>query len=472
MNVVTALEGAMDLRGLWPAQGRSAVIACSGGVDSTVLARLLAPRLIARGHGCLLACLDHGLRDGAADDVASVKALAAELRTGFASVRRRPDPNRAAAEGLQSAARAVRYGWLRELSDREGGAPIYLAHQRDDQVETLLLLAEQGVPSERAAGMSPARGRLRRPLLDVPRSSIEALAAERGWPFRIDPSNADLRFARSRIRHVVVPALRATDPAAERSLLQAGLRAGARRTYLLKESDAARPAVLLHASPGAATFDRPGLVRLDVEIALVLLRSSMNPDGRGPARRALLDVLADAERGGKARVRHLGAGWNARTAGDRVDLSRAPLKLEGLGPDAAPLVEDMPVRWGGRSIGCRRLDPVEAHEQLGEAGAGIDHALVDGGRAGSLSVEAAGTGRRMRPFGLGGSRSVRELLAEAGVPRDRRAGWPVVVDAAGEVLWLVGVRASELAPIRPESADSMLLYTSADRPDADRLEAG
>src|SRR5436309_10949822 len=57
--------------------------------------------------------------------------------------------------------------------------------------------------------MRPARGRLFRPLLGVTRADVRRFLAERGLPFMVDRTNADLAFARNRIRHLVLPFLAA-----------------------------------------------------------------------------------------------------------------------------------------------------------------------------------------------------------------------------------------------------------------------
>lgn len=471
MTVSATMLRAMDHHDLWPEPSAGAVIACSAGLDSTVLARLLAPELLSRGHRCSLACLDHGLRDDAPDDGAFVEALAAELGVEVARARRSPPQELVRREGLQSAARAARRGWLTEIADELGG-PIFCAHHQDDQLETVLLRRREGVPRERAAAMRPRAGRFHRPLLDVGRGELRALALREGWAWREDPSNSELRYERNRIRHVHLPALRASEPGSSARLLREGLQAAARGTYLLQEAEAAAARVVVESGPNRWTGSRSELVNLDKEVALVLLRSSIDVDGRGPGRRALGALLDDAASPGPARLRHLGGGWTARTVGDQIELTLGPLELEGTEPPAQQLPRTGAVLWNGRTIGCRPVDRAEATRTLMQPGAGRAFALVDPARTGSLRVEAAGQGRRLRPFGLAGSRKIRDVLAEAGVARPQRAGWPVVVADDGEPLWLVGLRASRRATLGAASDAALLLYTSADRLDDGRIEAG
>ncbi len=72
-------------------------------------------------------------------------------------------------------------------------------------------------------GMEPRRGRLVRPLLAATRSELRDYLRERGLDWREDPTNADRRFARSRVRHEVMEALRSLGPAVERTIAETAL---------------------------------------------------------------------------------------------------------------------------------------------------------------------------------------------------------------------------------------------------------
>jgi tRNA(Ile)-lysidine synthase len=197
--------------------GRSVAVACSGGVDSTALAAALVER--ARRHRLTvsLAHVNHSLRGVEADaDEAAVRALAAKLGVPFASARVEPRAARARAASsrsrptVQEAARRLRAGALRELAARLGAERIATAHTADDQAETVLLRLLRGVGPAGLAGIGPRSedGVVVRPLLRTSRTEVLAYAAARGLSWREDPSNADPRYARSRLRLGWLPGLR------------------------------------------------------------------------------------------------------------------------------------------------------------------------------------------------------------------------------------------------------------------------
>ncbi|WP_280142268.1 tRNA lysidine(34) synthetase TilS [Methylobacterium sp. 174MFSha1.1] len=199
---------------------RGVVLAVSGGPDSTALMGCAAS--IEPGIPLVVATVDHGLRPGSAAEADGVAGLAARLGLAHRILAwAGPKP----AARLQEAARAARYRLLADLARATGADLVLTAHTLDDQAETVLMRLCAGSGPAGLAGMAPARAlgglTLGRPFLSIPKARLVATCEERGWPFVRDPSNADLRFGRARLRRLL-PLLAEEGLTAERLARLAG----------------------------------------------------------------------------------------------------------------------------------------------------------------------------------------------------------------------------------------------------------
>jgi tRNA(Ile)-lysidine synthase len=199
--------------GLLPA-GTPLVAMLSGGRDSVCLldlaVRLLGPGAVTALH------VNYSLRGDAGEDEAHCAALCERLGTRLEVERpRRPE----GPGNLQAWARDARYAAAARLAEPLEAA-IATGHTADDQVETILYRLASS-PSRRALlGMRPRDGRLVRPLLGVTREQTTAYCEERGLAWRDDSTNAELAYARNRVRHGLAAALAEVHPAAARNVLR------------------------------------------------------------------------------------------------------------------------------------------------------------------------------------------------------------------------------------------------------------
>ena len=181
-------------------------VGLSGGLDSSVLLHLaatVAPHLsIGSVH------VHHGLQASADDWALRCQELANSL--GVTHKTFRVQVSTSGDQSVEEAAREARFGVFSQLV--QPGEALLLAHHLDDQRETIMMrmlrgagsLGLQGMPDRRNLG----QGFLLRPLLDLPRASLEAYCREHGLKTVEDPSNSDLQFDRNYLRHRVLPAVK------------------------------------------------------------------------------------------------------------------------------------------------------------------------------------------------------------------------------------------------------------------------
>ena len=188
------------------------VLAFSGGLDSTVLLHLLAERRETLSFQLFAQHVHHGLSPNADDWANFCQQVCLKLNIPFELSK--VNINKNSGLGTEATAREARYKALLSVN----ADFICLAHHQDDQAETLLLQLARGAGVKGLAGMAAISGKLLRPLLDVPRSYLEAYAKQHQLIWIEDESNADTRFDRNFIRHKVLPILEESYPSIRQTI--------------------------------------------------------------------------------------------------------------------------------------------------------------------------------------------------------------------------------------------------------------
>jgi tRNA(Ile)-lysidine synthase len=402
------LEAARET-GLLPA-GRPVLVLLSGGGDSVCLLDV-ALRLEARVSALHV---NYGLRAGADEDEAFVRELCERLGVPL-QVERIP-----LGEGgnLQERAREARYALAESLARGDYAA----AHTASDQAETVLYRLAVSPGSRALLGMPARRGRLVRPLLDVTREDVRSYLRARGLEWREDPSNADRRFARARVRHDLLEALKTVGPAAERTIAETARQLREEAEVLdaavseAIEELGGGPAVSL-----AALREKPPALRRLVLRRLAELAAA--PAAPRPLSRSEADeILLLDDRGTK--MLDLGGGLRALAEYGTLRFTRA---REETVPDPAELTVPGRVRFGDWEV---------------EASLGPGGDVTVSGLGPTATVRAWREGDRMRPAGLGGTKSLQDLFTDRKVPRALRRTLPVV-ESRGEIVWVAGVAVGE-----------------------------
>ncbi|PLX11296.1 MAG: tRNA lysidine(34) synthetase TilS, partial [Marinilabiliales bacterium] len=122
--------------------------------------------------------------------------------------------------GIQEAARNLRYAWFFELIDENGLDFINVAHNANDNTETVLFNLSRGAGLEGMRGIVAKNNRVVRPLLSCSREEIMIYADNHGLTFRNDSSNDSVKYSRNRIRHHVIPEMEKINPSLHTTILR------------------------------------------------------------------------------------------------------------------------------------------------------------------------------------------------------------------------------------------------------------
>lgn len=304
---------------------RPVVAMVSGGRDSVCL---LDVAVAVRGAEHVRGLhVNYGLRGDASDgDERLCAELCARLGVELERIRAKPDEREPG--NLQAWARELRYGAALRLADEldaarepapDGESPsapgrvegrrtlVATGHTASDQLETILYRLAASPGRRALLGMAAREGeRIVRPLLGVTREQTAAYCRARGLEWREDASNEDERYARVRVRTRLVPALLAVHPAARESVL--------RTAELLREETELLEGLVDAELAGSESIAVERLAELPPALArLIVVRLAEDAAGSyvPQAGRHVEEILALAERGGRAAQVHVGGNVSA-----------------------------------------------------------------------------------------------------------------------------------------------------------------
>lgn len=416
------------------------VAAVSGGSDSVALLHLLHD--LHRGGELVLdavAHFNHQTRAAASDDdEAFCRELAAHLAIPF-ECECDDVPQRANERGvsIEVAARDLRHTFLERVRRRRAADRIATAHTRDDQAETVVLRALRGAGLRGLGGIAPTRDSRIRPLLLCSRDELRDDLRVRGQAWREDATNADLANPRNRVRHEVLPYLEAHfNPSARQALARLADLARADDDALRREA-AVAAVHLVHSDEVATRVNAAALNALPEALARRVVQHALEHFGDAAPGLADIDnVLAVA------------AGELVATEvfGVRAEHSGGSVVLMRRGVDTTPpgFCLDLTIPGAVEIPGRRVVEALRAGlpsaEQQPEPGVeSSEQVTIDADGVGTaLVVRNRRPGDRVRPLGLGGHKKLQDLFVDRKVSRWERDHVPVITDARGRIVWVVG----------------------------------
>jgi len=436
------------------------LVGVSGGADS--LALLLG--LDELDYKLVAAHLDHALRPESAEDAAFVEALAKARGLPFVSaqvaVRRYAEEQ---GQSLEEAAREVRYQFLFDQARRHHAQAVAVAHHADDQVETVLMHFLRGAGLPGLSGMEFRRTLkswdksipLVRPLLGVWREEIEAFVEEAGMQPRVDASNRDQTYFRNRLRHTLLPELKAYNPQIRQVLWRMSDVLGEENRFIETLAEEAWNSCFITKSQERVQLNitafkslAKALQRRILRRAIAQLRPDLRDIGLEAVERGMAFVEAPSESGEIDLVARL----NLAAIGGRLILKTWDAELPDWGKPLLISENQVGKLEPGNPVGLRsgwritaeilpqaQENPLEAVGKMAP-----DEAWLDADKLVlPLKVRGREPGERWQPLGMAEhTQSLQDFFINEKVPAHLRDVWPLVC-SRGEVAWIVGLRPSE-----------------------------
>ncbi len=436
--------------------GNRVGVAVSGGADSVALLRLLLELRKELGVVLSVVHFNHKLRAEDSDaDEGFVAGLASTHHLEFycdsADVRAHAVGQR---KSIETAARDLRYEFFWRLLKEKKVDRLATAHTLDDQAETVLLRIARGAGTRGLAGIYPqlsvpgsqfSDAAIIRPMLGIRREAIELYLKEIGQTWRDDQSNRDLRFARNRVRHGILPRLeRNLNPGIREALAETAEISRGEEEYWQAEVDRLRPAVLKAGGIGLS-----GFAPLPLALQRRLVRAAAETSGLRLEFAQVEEILRVAS--GEEKSAKLPAGWAVRRAkGTLLFQPPTPSNTDDVDYEyILPIPGRVEVpQAGARFEAALAQDTTEAAYNRGNS---WDRALL----AGELIIRNWRAGDRFWPAHTKQPRKIKELLQERHISGAERKRWPVIV-SGNEVIWLRGFPAP--ASFQPgENAEALVI---------------
>lgn len=403
--------------------GARVVVALSGGADSVALLNAL----VCLGYDCRAAHCNYHLRGEESNrDMRHAEAVCQRLGVpvavrDFDVAARRMDTG----ESVEMACRALRYEWFGSIvADTEAEA-VAVAHHCEDNVETFFLNLMRTTGITGLTGMDYRRGKVVRPMLDVTRADVEAYLGDAGLAYVVDSTNAENEYRRNRLRNIVLPALEANFPGAERavSATMKHLRAARCLVDDAVAMWAERVGVTADSIDVSALISAAGADRAATVVYELMKGRGINATQAGD----IVDAVASGRSGGRYALDH-----------DVAVVDRGVLNvISAAGNDGlwkVSLDEDIvePIY-----IKVERHDVVDFKVERNPRVAFFDERIL--GEV--ITLRHPRPGDRFRPFGMRGTRLLSDLFNDAKLSTaERRSAWVMV--AGDRIVWVVGMRAA------------------------------
>lgn len=419
------------------------LVGVSGGPDSLVVLHFLKHIQTLWDFDIVVAHVDHMFRgEQSYEDYLFVEQTCKTWGIMFEGTRIDvPAYIKKTGESSEQAARTLRYAFFAEIMKKHGCSTLVLGHHGDDQIETMLMRFTRGATGKARAGIPVKRafenGWIIRPFLVVTKDEINQYAAEHYLEPRLDPSNEEDVYVRNRFRHHVLPFLKQENPLVheqfqrfseeiyeDEDFFQELVACKMDEVWVKKSKDYA-----IIRTDSVLAMPKP-LQRRAIQLILNYLYLERPSSLSALHIHQLLTLFLHPQPSAEL---HLPGGLIAEKSYStcifrfsQYENQEYTLTLQIPGDTFLP---------NGYKIKAQYIE-----EAL--SGGNDSFIFPVSSVALPLTVRTRKNGDRMRVKGLNGTKKLKEIFINEKIPIYKRNGWPVVVDQAGQIIWLPGLKKS------------------------------
>lgn len=425
------------------------VLGLSGGPDSMALLYLLIEIRKKIYFNILIAHVNHGVRgDEALRDEMFVKEVANNLNLPFFATRV-DMVGIAKKEGItaEEAGRKLRYGFFREIIKAQGSGKIAVAHNKKDQAETLLMRIMRGTGVDGLKGMDFQTGDIIRPLLNIDRCEIEKYIEDRKIPTVLDKTNLESIYTRNKIRIELIPYIEKNfNPNIVDTLYRlsenASLDSGFLEEYSIKKYNS----IIKKKDDTCIILNYEGFKMQDKAIKRRIIRKTIldlidTLQGIEEVHISLVVEVFDREETGK--VINLPSGIIARVSYKDLIIEKVKVKSNKEEPISKVIydlnignniLEDYGLEIDLEIVERKDIDFKKVSRNIKY----FDYTKIVGG----IFIRTRDFGDRFNPFGMEGTKKLKDYFIDEKIPRDLREKLPLFIDEEN-IIWVIGYRTSE-----------------------------
>ncbi len=466
----------------------SVLLAVSGGVDSMTMAAMASacPYMARTG----IAHCNFSLRGDESDgDEALVREWAEKHALPFYSTR---FDTRAYAKresvSIEMAARELRYSWFEKLLAGEGYDYVAVAHNMNDNAETLLLNLLRGTGIKGVSGMKPLSGNILRPMLIFSREEIERFAQVHSIPYRNDSTNFSSEYKRNRIRNEIFPLFGKINPSFLKTLVSDMGYFSELSDFADSYIDEVRSSAFLPVAGEDALSDAGGGLSLcggkTDAFSIKVLKESRMPGyvlfriagryGFGPAQCRDMEKIIFAADGGCQSGKHFSSLSHFALV-DRgrllfYPLEQVPGSLGGKAVQGQTEIDEAVLR--GKGIVAEPFFSFRLSLRIVPAVSGDGCTEVLDFKDGNLYADAGKVrfpvrirqwraSDRMRPFGMKGWKKLSDIFSDAKMTLVQKSVIPVIEDATGAIVAVAGMKSSEDFRVTASSSEVLVISLQA-----------
>lgn len=435
-------------------ENENIVIGVSGGPDSMALLYALLDYRKKKDFNIYICHVNHGVRgEDALSDRIFVEEKAKELKLPFYYID--VDMEGYARENKitsEEAGRELRYGFFREVLKSHGGGKIAVAHNKNDQAETLLLRIMRGTGIDGLSGMDFIYKDIIRPLLNISREEIEDYISRQGIDTVLDKTNLLPVYNRNKVRLELLPyILENFNPNIIEGLWRLSRTADIDKTYLHKITKEKYKIIVKKELGNSIILGNTLFNKEDRCIRLRLLRKAVqnlkgNIQGISEVHLDSLDELFRRAETGK-RIQ-LPSGLIGRVSYDELILEKDVLESKTFEyniHEGENLLDDLGI--------CIKVSVFEGNKiQVDNWTRSFDFDSIRG----ELKIRNRINGDRFKPFGLKGSKKLKDYFIDNKVDKELRDKIPLLVDDEN-ILWVMGYGTSEIHKVTSRTQKMLVI---------------